>query len=95
MVGDKFPNIDTIQKTTCPVMICHGRDDEVVPFEHGMALYEACPNKTEPCWMEDVGHNDHGVTWAKSLRLAYKIPIIHDSDRRPKILFVDFQGFQI
>ena len=62
MMGDKFPNIDNIKEVSCPVFICHGRDDEVVPFAHGMALHNAVPKdfQAAPFWMEDVGHNDHG-----------------------------------
>jgi pimeloyl-ACP methyl ester carboxylesterase len=62
MVGDKFPNIDNIKQVTCPVMICHGREDGVVPFWHGVQLHSAVPAELQakPFWMEDVGHNDHG-----------------------------------
>lgn len=60
--GDKFPNIDNIREVTCPVLICHGTLDEIVPYAHGYNLYmsvrEEC--RAEPFWMEDCGHNDHG-----------------------------------
>mmetsp|Transcript_11015 Transcript_11015/g.18265 ORF Transcript_11015/g.18265 Transcript_11015/m.18265 type:complete len:285 (-) Transcript_11015:198-1052(-) len=63
MVGDKFPNVDHIKRATCPVTICHGRDDEVVPFRHGVNLHNAIPAayQAKPYWMENVGHNDHGA----------------------------------
>ena len=32
---DMFENIERIDKVKCPVFIIHGRQDEVVPFEHG------------------------------------------------------------
>lgn len=62
MVGDKFPNVDRIREITCPIFICHGKDDQVVPFCHGETLFMACPDnsKTKPYWMDGVGHNDHG-----------------------------------
>ena len=62
VIGDKFPNIDNIKDVSCPVFICHGRDDEVVPFRHGVELHSAVPEalQAKPFWMDDVGHNDHG-----------------------------------
>jgi abhydrolase domain-containing protein 17 len=62
MAGDKFPNIDNIREVSCPVFICHGTEDDVVPCVHGMDLQNAVPGelRTKPFWMEDVGHNDHG-----------------------------------
>ena len=32
---DKFRNIDKIKKVNCPVLVMHGKADEVVPFSHG------------------------------------------------------------
>jgi abhydrolase domain-containing protein 17 len=32
---DMFPNIDRIERISCPVFVIHGKSDEVVPFEHG------------------------------------------------------------
>ncbi|KAL7506754.1 hypothetical protein ACHAXN_003992 [Cyclotella atomus] len=57
---DIFPNIDRIQKVTCPTFIIHGKKDVEVPMEHGLALYknlkEEC--RYEPWWVEGKGHND-------------------------------------
>lgn len=63
MVGDKFPNVDHIKKAACPVTVCHGRDDEVVPFRHGVHLHNAVNSEFQgkPFWMDNVGHNDHGA----------------------------------
>jgi len=45
----------------CPVFIVHGTDDPVVPFEHGQYLQEAVAQefKTEPFWVEGMGHNNY------------------------------------
>lgn len=61
MVGDKFSNIDKIKEVECPVLICHGKNDHVVPFSHGVMLQDAARIKSQPCFMENVGHNDHGA----------------------------------
>jgi fermentation-respiration switch protein FrsA (DUF1100 family) len=57
---DIFPNIDRIAKAKCPVMLIHGKLDQEVPIDHGMALYNATPDhlKRNPWWVPDRGHND-------------------------------------
>jgi len=83
MVGDKFSNIDQIKKVDCPVFICHGKSDHVVPFSHGAMLQKAAKTKAEPCFMENVGHNDHGsVAEAYLLKSANRYLDYHILARR-------------
>ena len=52
-----YNTLDYIKAVHCPVMIIHSRNDEVVPFEFGLELYESSnePNK----FVEIFGsHND-------------------------------------
>jgi hypothetical protein len=39
----RYPVIDFVSRITCPVLIVHSRDDEIIPFAMGEALYEAAP----------------------------------------------------
>eukprot|EP00933_Yihiella_yeosuensis_P036483 TRINITY_DN30239_c0_g2_i1.p1 TRINITY_DN30239_c0_g2~~TRINITY_DN30239_c0_g2_i1.p1 ORF type:complete len:269 (+),score=44.33 TRINITY_DN30239_c0_g2_i1:65-871(+) len=55
---DLFKNYEKIDKVTCPVLVMHGTEDDIVPLENGEAIYEACPNAVEPLWLEGYGHND-------------------------------------
>lgn len=57
---DMFPNIDHIGDVSCPVFIIHGTMDEVVPFNHGVDLFEQIRSKyRKKCyWVEGAGHND-------------------------------------
>jgi abhydrolase domain-containing protein 17 len=55
---DKFTNIDKIHKVNCPVLIMHGRADRVIPFQHGLKLYEAALEPKMSLWVTDAGHND-------------------------------------
>jgi fermentation-respiration switch protein FrsA (DUF1100 family) len=53
----KYPTIDYIWKVRCPVLVIHSRDDEIVPFEFGLELYEAANDPKE--FVELFGgHND-------------------------------------
>lgn len=52
-----YRTVDYVKKIDCPVMIIHSRDDEVIPFEFGMKLYEAADGQKE--FVEISGsHND-------------------------------------
>ena len=48
---------ESIRSTTSPVLVLHSRDDEIVPYEHGVALYESA---AEPKAFFEMrgGHND-------------------------------------
>lgn len=51
-------SIDKVPKITSPVLVIHGTEDEVIDFSHGLTIYERCPRKVEPLWVEGAGHND-------------------------------------
>ncbi|CAE8622923.1 unnamed protein product, partial [Polarella glacialis] len=55
---DLFKNYEKIDKVKCPVLVMHGANDDIVPIENGIAIYEACTNAVEPLWLDDYGHND-------------------------------------
>lgn len=52
-----YRTIDYIRDTHCPVMLIYSRNDEVVPFEFGLELYEAA---NEPKELVEIfgSHND-------------------------------------
>merc|ERR1719171_548780 len=57
---DVFQNVVKIQNVQCPCFVIHGTADTEVPFEHGVALYDACPPDLafDPWWVQEGGHND-------------------------------------
>ena len=59
---DRFPNIDRIAEVDCPVLIIHGRLDQVIPFYHGEAIYEEAKYPKYFLWLDNAGHNN--VEWA-------------------------------
>ena len=40
-VPDQYPTIRYLTRVQCPVLIIHSREDEVIPFRHGEALFAA------------------------------------------------------
>lgn len=53
----RYPTRDLVAGVDCPVLVVHGRDDEIVPFAHGEAIYAAA---REPRTLLELpgGHND-------------------------------------
>jgi len=52
-----YSTIDKIQSITCPKLVIHSPDDEIVPFEHGRALFEKAVQPKEFLKIRG-GHNE-------------------------------------
>lgn len=68
--GDLFSNIDRIPTITCPILIAHGVEDEIVPFAHGQALLEAAPLKDRAEFFSTKGMRHNGFA-SPSLEAAF------------------------
>ncbi len=55
---DVFNNQAEIRSIQCPVLVMHGADDPVVPFSHGLRLYQEAPEPKTFTWIGDGGHSD-------------------------------------
>jgi len=57
---DFFKNQEAMPYMECPVFVIHGMKDDIVPFYHGLRLFEASPQaKRWPGYFpEHAGHND-------------------------------------
>lgn len=55
---DKFANLNKIQQVNCPILILHGRADEVIPFDHGEYLFNVADEPKLSFWIDGAGHND-------------------------------------
>jgi len=53
----RYPTGEYLQAVSCPVLIVHSRDDEIIPFQQGQKLYELA---REPKYFLELrgGHND-------------------------------------
>ena len=52
-----YPTVDYVRKVKCPVLIIHSRNDEMIPFEFGLAIYNAANEPKK--FVEIFGrHND-------------------------------------
>lgn len=57
---DRFPNLKRIHDVHCPVLIMHGKQDQVVPFTHGQKLFQSANEPKRFVPFENSGHNDLG-----------------------------------
>lgn len=55
---DKFPNLDNIKKVKCPILVIHGKADDIIPFAHGQKLFNAAISPKLYLWVEKANHND-------------------------------------
>lgn len=54
---------DYVREVKCPVLIVHGPQDEIIPFEHGRRLFELAK---EPKAFLEIG-GSHNEGWAQSM----------------------------
>lgn len=55
---DRFDNASLIRRVRAPILLIHGRRDEVVPFSHGRRLYAIAGESATALWLDDATHND-------------------------------------
>ncbi len=53
----QYDNLRLMKQLTCPVLIAHSRDDEIIPFEEGRMLFDTAPEPKRFLEMRG-GHND-------------------------------------
>ena len=61
--GDRFCSIDKAEKIRAPTYVFHGTNDQVIPVEHGKAIYAKLQMKHPAWWVDGAGHNDIEYGW--------------------------------
>lgn len=55
---DRFRNLSHLRNVRCPVLVIHGREDEVIPWSHGRRLFDAANQPKTALWVDGAHHND-------------------------------------
>jgi hypothetical protein len=63
LMRDPFDNLAVVKDYPNPILILHGKHDEVVPYRHGKRLHEAAADSNMVTY--DSGHNDCPPDWEK------------------------------
>lgn len=58
LMKDQFRSRDWIEQVSEPVLIIHGTNDAVIPFEHGQALFDRAGDPKTFLAVEGAGHSD-------------------------------------
>ncbi len=59
---DRFDNLDLVGGYRGPILVIHGRRDDLIPYDHGVSLVEAAPNGRLLTY--DCVHNDCPPSWS-------------------------------
>lgn len=76
---DKFDNLALLPKLDCPVLLIHGKQDAVIPFDHALKNKQALPFPPETLWVERASHNNLIETAGDSYWNAV-LKFIHPAD---------------
>lgn len=60
---DKYASLDKIQQIHAPLLIIHGTEDSIVPYEQGQLLFE---HALKPKSMITLAHRQHHDLWSDS-----------------------------
>jgi abhydrolase domain-containing protein 17 len=55
---DKFNNLRAMPNIHVPVLVMHGRRDNVIPFSHGQRIFDAANPPKQNLWVDRAEHND-------------------------------------
>ena len=55
---DQFRNLAKLPRVESPVLVMHGRQDEVIAFHHGESLFAAARGPKRHLWVDGAHHND-------------------------------------
>jgi len=55
---DKFQNLNKIKKVKCPILFVHGKQDNIIPFWHGEALFANASEPKFSFWIDEANHNN-------------------------------------
>lgn len=58
LLFDKFDSLSKIKKIKAPILIIHGKKDQVVAFWHGEYIYHQANSPKQFLPIENAGHND-------------------------------------
>jgi len=58
LLSAKFDVIDKVDKISVPLLVLHGDQDEIIPFEHGQKVFAAAREPKQFYPIKGAGHND-------------------------------------
>ena len=60
-----YNTLEAVGQVTCPVLVIHSPDDEIIPYKFGQQIYDAAPEPKQ--FAELKGTHNEGIFWNDSL----------------------------
>jgi fermentation-respiration switch protein FrsA (DUF1100 family) len=83
MVRFRYDNLSKIHRVSCPVLVMHSPQDEIIPYEMGQRLFEAAP-KPKTFLKLEGSHNEAFMTGAKQYAQALRL-FLESHLKAPKV----------
>ncbi len=58
LIWDKFDNLSKINNILSPLLVLHGKKDEIVPFKMGKKIFEQYNNQKKNVFIDEAMHNN-------------------------------------
>ena len=58
MTLDKFDNLSKIDKLLSPLLIIHGKKDEIIPYYHSLLLFKKAKEPKKHVCVDEATHNN-------------------------------------
>jgi hypothetical protein len=55
---DEFNSLDRITAINAPLLVLHGKQDQIVPYSQGLTLYNTAKEPKKILSFEEKGHNN-------------------------------------
>lgn len=72
LIGAKYDNLGKIAELKAPLLLIHGKRDNICPPSMAEQLYAKAPQKKQLLWIPQAGHNDHFVAGSADYKRALK-----------------------
>lgn len=72
LIGAKYDNLGKIAELETPLLLIHGKQDNICPPGMAEELYAKAPQKKQLLWIQNAGHNDGFVAGGEKYKRALR-----------------------
>lgn len=58
LMKDQFDSLSKISRITCPLLVIHGEDDDIIPIHHGRTLLAAAKKPKKGIFLKNTDHTN-------------------------------------
>ena len=80
----RYDSLEKIRRVRGPLLVLHGDQDDIVPYEHGQRIFEAAPDPKEFYTIRGANHNDTFIVGGDPYFAVLKDFIERAAARQPR-----------